>query len=52
MPLRRDKPYIWTTWITKLLSGDNSCEWAAQFKSLHESKSYSKASTGFDSAKW
>jgi hypothetical protein len=28
----RGKPYIWATWLTRLLVGDNSCEWAVWFK--------------------
>ena len=28
----RDAPYIWVTWLTSLLSGDNHCEWAAWFR--------------------
>lgn len=28
---RRD-PYLWPTWITKILAGEASCEWATWFK--------------------
>ena len=52
MAEKKDHPYIWTTWLTRLLSGDSSCEWAAQFRAHHESKSYSKVSSGFDAARW
>ena len=52
MAVKRDHPYIWTTWLTRLLSGDSSCEWAAQFRAHHETKSYSKVSSGFDAARW
>ena len=52
MAVKKDHPYIWTTWLTRLLSGDSSCEWAAQFRAHHESKSYSKVSSGFDAARW
>ena len=52
MAERKEHPYIWTTWLTRLLSGDSSCEWAAQFRAHHESKSYSKVSSGFDAARW
>ena len=31
--LRAGGPYIWVTWLTKLLSDENSCEWAAWFRS-------------------
>ena len=36
MALRRDSPYIRVTWLTKLLAGEDSCEWAAWFRSQHE----------------
>ena len=26
MALLRDSPYIWVTWLTKFLAGENSCE--------------------------
>jgi len=26
---RRDKPYIWVTWISGLLAGEKQCKWAA-----------------------
>lgn len=29
MAVRRDKPYIYVTWISPLLLGSNSCKWAA-----------------------
>ena len=28
MASRRDFPYIWATWLPRLLVGDRSCEWA------------------------
>ena len=36
MPQRRDQPYIWTTWLPKLLTGENSCEWAIWFKANYQ----------------
>ena len=24
---RREHPYIWATWLPRLLTGENSCEW-------------------------
>lgn len=42
MPTLRTQPYIWTTWITKFLAGDNSCEWATWYKAHHEVPSRSK----------
>ncbi len=32
----RDEVYIWPTWLSKLLVGDNSCEWAAWFKAHYQ----------------
>ena len=26
------KPYVWVTWLTKLLAGEHRCEWALWFK--------------------
>ena len=50
--LRSSGPYIWVTWAAKLLTGENSCEWAAWFKAQHESWSWEKVSSGFDQAGW
>ena len=50
--LRRNGPYIWVTWLTRLLVGENSCEWAAWFRAQHESWSWSKVPSGFDQVSW
>ena len=50
--LRANGPYIWVTWLTRLLVGENSCEWAAWFRSQHESWSWSKVPSTFDQAAW
>ena len=50
--IRANGPYIWVTWLTKLLVGENSCEWAAWFRSQHESWSWSKVPSTFDQAAW
>ena len=50
MATKRDKPYIWVTWLTKLLVGDNSCEWAAWFKGHFTN--FVRAPDDFDSATW
>ena len=50
--LHSSGPYIWVTWAAKLLTGENSCEWAAWFKAHHESWSWEKVSSGFDQAGW
>ena len=50
--LRRDGPYIWTTWLSKLLVGDNSCEWAAWFRAQFDGKSWNKADRTGNLARW
>ena len=50
--VRANGPYIWVTWLTKLLVGENSCEWAAWFRSQHESWSWDKVPSTFDQAAW
>ena len=47
---RTGGPYIWITTLAKLLTGENSCEWAGWFKAHHQS--WKKPPTDFDSTKW
>jgi hypothetical protein len=50
MATRRDNPYIWATWLTKLLSGESQCEWSAWFRAHH--KEYDRLPTDLDVAAW
>ena len=50
MPKRRDHPYIWTTWLPRLLTGENSCEWAIWFKAHHQN--WSRPPSDFNQAMW
>lgn len=50
MTTKRDQPYIWVTWLTKLLVGENSCEWAAWFKAHYTN--FRRAPDDFDSGTW
>jgi hypothetical protein len=50
MATRRDAPYIWATWLTKLLSGESHCEWSAWFRAHH--KDYDRLPTDLDVAAW
>lgn len=52
MAQTRDTPYIWVTWLKKLLVGENSCEWAAWFRANHEGRTWTKVPSTFDSAAW
>ena len=43
--LRKDGPYIWVTWLNKLITGDQSCEWAYWFRTQFDSNSQLEHST-------
>ena len=46
----RQFPYIWTTWLPRLLTGENSCEWAIWFKAHHQN--WAKVPSDFNQAEW
>jgi hypothetical protein len=50
MAKRRTDPYIWVTWLTKLLAGESTCEWSAWFRAHHTD--YDKLPIDFDLARW
>ena len=50
MAQRRMEPYIWVTWLTKLLAGESRCEWSAWFRAHHTK--YDKLPADFDLARW
>ena len=50
--LRATGPYVWVTWLPRLLSGESSCEWASWFKAQHEGSSWARAPSGFGQAGW
>ena len=50
MAVRREDPYIWVTWLTKLLAGESQCEWSAWYRAHH--KEYDKLPAEFDIARW
>ncbi|MDO8691656.1 MAG: PD-(D/E)XK nuclease family protein [Dehalococcoidia bacterium] len=50
MAVPRSEPYIWVTWLSKLLVGEDSCEWAAWFKAQHGS--FDKVPSSFNQAAW
>lgn len=49
MATPREGPYVWVTWITKLMAGEIHCEWAAWFRAHHK---YTKLPSDFDLAQW
>ena len=46
MTRRRSGPYIWVTWLSRLLVGDRSCEWSSWFKAHH--RYYDRMPSDFD----
>ena len=50
MPQQREHPYIWTTWLPRLLTGENSCEWAVGFKAHFHG--WTRQPSDFDQAQW
>ena len=50
MATRRNFPYIWTTWLPRLLTGENSCEWAVWFKAHYQG--WDHAPSDFDQTEW
>jgi len=46
----RATTYVWVTWLTKLISGEESFKYKLWFKANH--KSYSKVPNSFKLAKW
>ena len=35
-------PYVWVTWLSELLVGENPCEWGSWFKAQHDGSSWDK----------
>jgi len=50
MAEKRAKPYIWVTWLSKLIAGESQCEWASWYKAHF--KSEKSSSTQFNLVKW
>ena len=50
MARAREHPYIWATWLARLLAGESSCEWAGWFRAHYQD--WAKPPSDFDSARW
>ena len=50
MAVRREHPYIWTTWLPRLLTGENAWEWAVWLKAHHQN--WDRAPSDFNQAQW
>ena len=50
LPRPRENPYIWVTWLAKLLAGESSCEWSAWFRAHYQD--WAKPPSDFNQAQW
>ena len=50
MAIPREHPYIWATWLPRLLTGENSCEWAVWFKAHYQD--WTRTPSEFNQAEW
>ena len=46
----RQPPYIWATWLPRLLTGERSCEWAIWFKAHYQG--WTKQPSDFNQSQW
>lgn len=46
----RDFPYIWATWLPRLITGESSCEWAIWAKAHFQH--WNKPPSDFNQAEW
>lgn len=47
--IERPSPYIWVTWLTKLMSGENQCYWSSWFRTHYK---YEKLPSDFNMTQW
>ena len=50
MALPREHPYIWATWIARLLASEAHCEWSGWFRAHYQG--WTKPPSDFDQARW
>ena len=50
MARARESPYIWATWIARLLAGESHCEWAGWFRANYQN--WTRPPSDFNSAQW
>lgn len=46
----RESPYIWVTWLAKIMAGDITCQWQSWFRS--QNKEIEKQPADFDLVGW
>jgi len=47
--VERSNPFIWVSWLSKLMAGEKQCEWASWFRAHYI---WDKVPSGLDVAKW
>ena len=47
---RHEHPYLWATWLPRLITGESSCEWAIWFKAHYQH--WDKPPSDFNQAEW
>ncbi len=47
--VERSNPFIWVSWLSKLMAGEKQCEWASWFRAHYI---WGKLPSGLDVAKW
>ena len=50
LPRPRENPYVWATWLARLLAGEASCEWAAWFRAHYQD--WTKPPSDFNQSQW
>jgi hypothetical protein len=50
MTKKRKQPYVWVTWLSKVMAGEQACIWASWFKAHYQD--YPKVPSDFDLARW
>ena len=46
--LRENGPYVYSTWLPKLLAGLDRCEWKVWFQVQHDGKTWQKLASDFN----
>jgi len=47
--VKRSNPFIWVSWLSKIMAGEKQCEWACWFRSHYV---WDKLPSGLDVARW
>jgi hypothetical protein len=48
-PVQRSDPFLWVSWLSKVMAGEKQCEWSCWFRSHY---TWNKVPSGLDLAKW